>query len=162
MLYRQEGWKVNISRFFGYISLLFISTCLLIYVTGLLLSIRDKNDLITILGASFFYLITVGGIAVFLIYNFWRFPDIRVTDHGINLTVFFYTKHIDWKNIKNVRKGKNELRIFLINKGLLLNRLYGLLDAKVWDQPVIIFVSNEDKVNSLDEELRMHINKKME
>jgi len=157
MLYKQEGWKVNVSRFLGYISLVFISTCLLIYVTGLLISIRDKNDLITILGASFFYLITISGIVAFLMYNIWKFPDIKVSDKGISLKVLFFSRLIDWKNIRSISKRKNELFIFLVANGFLLNRLYGLFDAKVWDQPVIIFVSNEDKVNSLEDEIKLHV-----
>jgi hypothetical protein len=162
MRYRQEGWKVKVSRLFGYMSLVFISMCLLIYATGLLFSIRDEIDLTTILAATFFYLITVVGIIAILMYNFWKFPDIDVSENGINLRVFFYTKHINWKNIKSVSKSKNELHIFLTNKGLLLNRLYGLFDARVWDQPVVIFVSNEDKVNSLEEKISMRITTDLE
>jgi lipid-A-disaccharide synthase-like uncharacterized protein len=157
MLYKQEGWKVSVSRLAGYLGAIVISLCLLLYMIGSFLTINDENGLTTILSATFFYLIIVGGIVVFLIYHVWKYPDIRVVDNGIKLTILSYTMHIDWKNIKDIRRSKNELFIFLGTKGLLFNRLYGLLNAKTWDQPVVIFISNENKVKSLEKDLNVHI-----
>lgn len=160
MLYKQEGWKVSVSRLAGFLGAIVISLCLLLYLIGSFLTINDENGLTTILSATFFYLIIGGGIAVFLMYHVWKYPDIRVVDNGIKLTILSYTMYIDWKNIKDIRRSKNELFIFLGTKGLLFNRLYGLFNAKTWDRPVVIFISNEDKVKSLEKDLNVHIREK--
>ena len=87
----------------------------------------------------------------------WMFPDISTLDNGIEIKVFFFTIHIEWKNIIRMEKRKNRLLIFLRTKGLLLNRLYGLFDAKVWDQPVVLFVSNVEMVDTLEEDIKTHL-----
>ena len=93
---------------------------------------------------------------MFAIYSLWKYPDISTSEKGIDLKVFFYTMHIEWKRIRRIDKRKNKFLIFLGNKRLLLNRLYGSFDAKVWDQPVVLFVSNEEMVKQLEEDIKAH------
>jgi hypothetical protein len=157
MHYRQKTWKVVLSRIFSYISLIFISSYILLYLAGIWLSITEGNNSISILAATFDYLLVMVGMSAFGIYYLWKFPDILTSDKGINLRVLFYTMHIEWKNIVRIEKRNNRLLIFLGNKGLLLNRLYGLFDAKVWDQPVVLFVSNEEMISRLEEDIKAHL-----
>jgi hypothetical protein len=65
--------------------------------------------------------------------------------------------HIDWKRIVRIHRKNEQLLIFIESKGLLLNRLYGLFDAKAWDKPVILFSSSEDMVNRLEEDIKAHL-----
>ena len=157
MHYRQKTWKVVLSRIFSYVFLISISSCLLLYLAGIWFSITEGNSSGSILSATFDYLIIMSGMAVFGIYHLWKFPDIFTSDHGIDLRVLFYTMHIEWKNIVQVQKRNKRLLIFLGNKGLPLNRLYGLFDAKVWDRPVVLFISNEEVVNQLEEDIKAHL-----
>ena len=99
----------------------------------------------------------IAGMAVFAVFVLWKFPDISTSDKGIDLKVFFYSMHVEWKNIVRTEKRKTGLFIFLRCKGLLLNRLYGLFDAKVWDQPVVLFVSDEELVNRLEGDIKEHL-----
>lgn len=75
----------------------------------------------------------------------------------MELKAFFYKIQIDWKSIVELQKRDQRLLIFLRRSGLLLNRLYGLFDAKAWDQPVVLFISNEGMTDQLEEEIRAHL-----
>jgi hypothetical protein len=96
----------------------------------------------------------MGTIAV---YNFWKFPNIVTTDSGLELKTFFFTRHIDWQSIVRTQKKNNKLLIFLGSSGLLLNRLYGMFDAGVWNQPVLIFESTDEVVKQLEEDIKTHM-----
>ena len=154
MYYVQQSWKATISRMLAYIFILGLSSCLLLYGAGMWLSITQGTSFNSIIAATFDYLIVMVGIAVFAAYNLWKFPNILISDKGIDLKVFFYTMHIDWKSIVRTQKRSNRLLIFVGSKGLFLNRLYGMFDAKVWDQPVVVFDSSEEMVNRLEEDIK--------
>lgn len=156
MLFKPNGWKVRVFRILGYASLFPASMCMLLYLVGLLSSVQSQNGLDVVLGATLFYLLMIGGMLVVSVASFWRYPSIRVGENGLDLVVGFYTKHLGWEIIKNVRKESNELFIFLKSKGLILNRMYGLWDAKVWDEPVVVFRSEEDIVKGLEEEINKY------
>ena len=123
----------------------------------MLISIAEREGFISIVTATFYYLLMIAGMAVFAVFALWIFPDISTSDNGIELKVFFFTMRIEWKNIIRMEKRKNRLLIFLRTKGLLLDRLYGLFDAKVWDQPVVLFASNVEMVNTLEEDIKAHL-----
>lgn len=157
MQYKSTGWKVTVARMLGFASLIPALLCMLVYLLGILLTVLNQDDFKSILSATFFYLVMIGGLAISSITNFWRYPNIRVGEKGLELAFGFYTKHIDWKSIKSLRRGENELFILLNGRGMLLNRLYGWFDAKLWDEPVVVFKSEEDTVNSLEEEIKKYI-----
>jgi hypothetical protein len=100
----------------GYASLIPAFMCMFLYFVGLLLSVQGRSRLDSILVATFFYFFMIGGMAVFSIINFWRFPNIRVGENGLDILVGFYKRHIRWEVIKTVRKEKNGLFIFLKGK----------------------------------------------
>jgi len=156
-IYKQTGRTVNFSKLFGYIFIIAISSCLLFYVVGIWFSIAGQETSISIVASTFYYLVMIAGMAVFAVFVLWKFPDISTSDKGIDLKVFFYSMHVEWKNIVRTEKRKTGLFIFLRCKGLLLNRLYGLFDAKVWDQPVVLFVSDEELVNRLEGDIKEHL-----
>jgi uncharacterized membrane protein YobD (UPF0266 family) len=157
MRYVQSGFRVTITRFFGSICIAGISACLLLYGVGIWFSITEGNTMDSLVASTFFYLLFIAGMTIFAVYNFWKFPDIVTSDAGIDLKVFFYTLHIDWQSIVRMQKKNNGLLIFLRSSGLLLNRLYGMFDAKVWDQPVLLFDSTEEMVKQLEEEIKSHM-----
>ena len=157
MHYRQKGWSVTFSKLFSLFFIIASSSCLLLYIVGVSFSISERESFISIVTATFYYLLMIAGMAVFAVCALWMFPDISTLDNGIEIKVFFFTIHIEWKNIIRMEKRKNRLLIFLRAKGLLLNRLYGLFNAKVWDQPVVLFVSNVEMVDTLEEDIKTHL-----
>ena len=157
MDYRQKGWMVTFSKLYSYVFLIAISSCILLYLAGIWFSITEGNSFDSIVAATFSYLLMIVIMAIFAVYYLWKFPDILISDKGIDFKVFFYTIHTDCKSIVQMQNRNNMLLIFLGSKGLLLNRLYGLFDAKVWNQPVVLFVSNEEMVNQLEEDIRAHM-----
>ena len=157
MNYKQPGWRVTVSKLFSCLLIIAISSCLLLYTAGMWFSITEANSFDSIVEATFFYLLIIVMMAIFAVYYHWRFPDILISDKGLGLKVFFYTMHIEWKNIMQMQKRNNQLLIFLEGKGLLLNRLYGLFDAKVWGRPVVLFSSSEEMVNQLQEDIKAHM-----
>jgi hypothetical protein len=159
MHYRQIGWKATSSKILGYSFIIGISSCLLLYGAGMWFSITEGDSFDSIVAATFFYLLMLMIMAIFAVYYLWKFPDILISEEGIDIKVFFYTKHIRWENIMQMQKRNNRLLIFLVDKGLPLNRLYGLFDAKLWDQPIVLFVSSEKMVNLLEEDIKTHLAK---
>gem|GEM_PF-4681928 len=157
MNYKQMGWKVAIARMASYIFLIAISSCLFVSLADIYFVITERNSFTLLVAAVFYYLLFMVGMAIFAVYNLWRFPKILTSDKGIDLKVFFYTMHIDWKDVVRVEKRNNRLLIFLGRKGLLLNRLYGSFHARVWDQPVVLFDSSEEMVNRLEEDIKAHL-----
>ena len=120
---------------------------------------KEKDALDTILIATFFYIVTIGGVLVIGMFNFWKYPDIMLMEGGIKLITFFSTKYIGWENIEGVQKRGNKLFIMLKGGGYFLNRLYGVFDAKVWDQPTVMFISDKDIVHTLEKEITNHLSK---
>jgi len=157
MNYVQSGFRVTITRIFASMFVAGISSCLLLYGVGIWFSITEGNMMESLVTATFFYLLFIASMSIFAVYNFWRFPNILTSDTGIDLKLFFYTLHLDWQSIVRVQKRNNRLLIFLRSSGLLLNRLYGLFDAKVWDQPVFLFDSTEEMVKRLEEDIKSHM-----
>src|SRR5512138_1086560 len=100
-------------------------------------------------------------MTIIAVYNFWKFPNILTSDAGIDLKVLFYTLYIDWQSIVQTQKKNNRLLIFLGSRGLVLNRLYGLFDAKVWDQPVLLFESTEEIVTRLEDDIKAHMDNQL-
>jgi hypothetical protein len=104
MYYLQKGWNVTISKVLSYIFIAGISSCLLLYGAGIWFSITDGNTFASIVAATFFYLFFIVGMAIFAMYNLWRFPTILTFDKGMDLRAFFFRTHIDWKQIVRVEK----------------------------------------------------------
>jgi hypothetical protein len=157
MRYVQSGFIVTITKIFGSISIGAISSCLLLYGVGMWFSITEGSTLESLVAPTCIYFFFIVGMTIFAVYNFWKFPNILTSDAGIDLKVLFYARHVDWQNIVRVQKKDNRLLIFLRSNGLLLNRLYGMLDAKVWDQAVLLFYSTEEMVKRLEEEIMAHM-----
>jgi hypothetical protein len=120
-------------------------------------SITQGSTIESLVTPTFYYLLFIASMSIFAVYNFWKFPNILTSEAGIDLKVFFYTLHVDWQNIVRTQKKNNRLLIFLGSSGLLLNRLYGLFDTKVWDQPVLLFDGTEEMINRLEEDIKSHI-----
>src|SRR5688572_3345755 len=74
MYYTQNGWNVTIARMLGYIFMLGISSCLLLYGVGMWFSLADGSSFASLLAPTFFYLLFVVGMAIFAVYNLWKFP----------------------------------------------------------------------------------------
>jgi hypothetical protein len=156
MYYVQKGWKVTISRWIASMFILGISLCLLLYGIGLWFSISNRNEPVTLITATFFYALFIAGMLILVTYHLRRFPNILTSEKGLELKTFFYTMHISWKDIVKLQRANNMLIIFLGDNGYFFNRLYGLFDAKVWDQPVTLYVSDEDMIQSLEHEIKIH------
>ena len=156
MNYKQKGWRVTVSKLFSCLFIIAISSGLLLYTAGMWFSVAEANSFDSIVAATFFYLLIIVMMALFAVYYLWRFPAILISDKGLGLKVFFYTMPIEWKNIMQMQKRNNQLLIFLEGQGLLLNRLYGLFDAKIWGRPVVLFSSSEEMVNQLQEDIKAH------
>jgi hypothetical protein len=157
MHYAQSGFRVTVARILASVFIGGISLCLLLYGVGIWFSMTEGNTMDSLVAATFFYLLFVVAMAIMAVYHFWKFPNILTSDSGIDLKVLFYTRHIDWQSIVQLQKRNNRLLIFLGGGGLLLNRLYGLFNAKVWDQPVLLFDSTEEMVERLEEDIRVHM-----
>ena len=156
MNYKQKGWRVTVSKLFSCLFIIAISSGLLLYTAGMWFSVAEANSFDSIVAATFFYLLIIVMMALFAVYYLWRFPDILISDKGLDLKVFFYTMHIEEKNIMQVQKRNSQQLIFLEGKGLFLNRHYGLFDAKAWNRPVVLFASSEEMVNQLQEDIKAH------
>jgi hypothetical protein len=157
MRYVQSGFRVTITRIFASSFIGGISLCLLLYGVGVWFSLTEGITMEALIAATFDYLLFIAGMTIIAVYNFWKFPNILTSDAGIDLKVLFYTLHVDWQSIVRMQKNNNRLLIFLGRRGLLLNRLYGMFDAKVWDQPVLLFDSTEEMVKRLEEDIKSHI-----
>jgi len=116
--------------------------------------LSEKNDFNVIAMAILFYAALIFGMAVFAAYNLWKYPTFSTSGQGIELKTFFYTLKIEWKNIIQMQRINNRLIIFLQRKGLFFNRLYGLFDAKAWDQPIVLFDSDDEVIKQLENEIR--------
>jgi|WetSurMetagenome_2_1015567.scaffolds.fasta_scaffold360621_1 hypothetical protein len=157
MRYVQSSFRVTIAKFLASVFIGGILLCLPLYGVGTWFSITEGNTMETFIAATFFYLLSITGMAIIAVYQLWKFPNILTYDTGIELKALFYTRHIDWQSIVRMQKKSNMLIIFLGGGGLLLNRLYGLFNAKVWDQPVLLFDSTEEMVIRLEEDIKAHL-----
>jgi len=119
--------------------------------------LSEKSNFNTIAMAILFYVALIIGMAVFAIYNLWKFPAISTSEQGVELQMFFCRVQIEWKNIIQTHRKNNRLIIYLKRKGLFLNRLYGLFDVKVWDQPVILLDLDHDVIERLENEIKAHV-----
>ena len=157
MRYVQSGSRVTRTKIIASIFIGGISFCLLLYGAGIWFSITDGNTIESLVVATFFYLLFISGMSTIAVYNFWKFPNIVTSDSGLELKTFFFTRHIAWQSVVRTQKKYNKLLIFLGSSGHLLNRLYGMFDAGVWDQPALLFESTDEIVNRLEEDIKAHM-----
>ena len=153
MSFKQTGRKVSRAKSLGALFASFILICLLLYLTGLILSIRDGDNLNALVFPTVMYILVICTLTIAATFNIWMFPDIELGVDGIVLNALFYKRKIAWSEIEGISRNRQEIYIILSRNGLLLNRFYGLLYAKVWDKPIVIFTSDKDILNKLENDL---------
>lgn len=71
MKYRQMGWRVTFARLLSYFFLLASFFSLLLYGIGMWFSITEGNSFDSIIAATFFYLLMISSMAIFVMYHLW-------------------------------------------------------------------------------------------
>ena len=157
MLFKQQGSRVFRAKGLGILFVVFILTCLLLYLAGFILSIRDGNELSVLIFPTAMYLLFISAFTITAIFNIWMFPDIELGADGIVLNTFFYKRKIAWNEIESVGRKRQEIHIVLSRDGLPLNRFYGFLYTKTWDKPIVIFTSNQENLNKFENEINSYL-----
>jgi hypothetical protein len=152
MKIKQKGLFVSISRITGILLGFYaIFSLFAVVIRGLMLLVQGEIEQVLIAAIFMVFVIGIG-----LMSRFWLalFPNIEVTDNGLKITIGFITEQISWQEIIGIieTKGLVKLKAILLRRrGMFLNRMYGLLWAGRWNQPVILVSPKADNLKILED-----------
>lgn len=154
---KQKGCLLQANRVVGAVAILCAASLAFIFVVSIPIAIiRNEIDAIMVLEVTILGLALVGGFGWMGSYWFWQFPDIRISETGLTTQLMFFHDNFRWQEIKGIveTKGHIKAKAILVNRrGMFLNRLYGLLVAREWDQPVILVSLRAENIEKLEQEI---------
>jgi len=154
---KQKGCLLQANRVVGAVAILCAASLAFIFVVSIPIAIiRNEIDAIMVLEVTILGLALVGGFGWMGSYWFWQFPDIRISETGLTTQVMSFHDEFQWEEITGIIdvKGRIKAKAILINRrGMLLNRMYGHLLARRWDQPVILVSLQAENIEKLEQEI---------